>query len=276
MPGMFATKFIRVAVIVSWALAGGAQDSAPAAPDAQQQSLRNAERLGAAIFRQDRAAALATDSALELRKFRRDKRLGGWLIDEAADGYHVTFFGTTDELPLAALYRVKVSPDGGRADKAVAVDPPEPLTAEEALQHKVRQFALAQEFMTCSRKYNTVVLRQPDAAGERWVVYLLAATTDARLVPAGGHHRFDISADGATLLSRRKFTNSCLDMPREKDAVALTLSHLLDDHPTEIHVFLSFYARMPVYLLTMGNRAVWKIENGEIQFLKVLDEREEK
>ena len=63
----------------------------------------------------------------------------------------------------------------------------------------------------------------------------------------------------------RAFTKSCsavpIDSPKAKDAKSpiLTITHLLDPTPTEIHVFSSLVARMPVMVAT-GTRKIWAVD----------------
>ena len=112
---------------------------------------------------------------------------------------------------------------------------------------------------------NSVVLppRRPD---EPIYVYLLTPQTDGNAVPFGGHYRATVGADGK-VSEIRPFTNTCIAMPlkppKGPKPVALVITHLLDDVPTEIHVFSSYVAHMPVMVGTRDGR-VWAVDRGLI------------
>ena len=115
--------------------------------------------------------------------------------------------------------------------------------------------------------FNIVVL-PPTAAGARTSVYLLSAQTENGKYPFGGHFRVDVDAAGK-IVGDRAFTRSCLTMdpaaqgsPSGQPA-ALFLTHLLDPTPTEIHVYMSLVARLPVFVGTPDAR-VWKVDGERI------------
>ena len=63
-------------------------------------------------------------------------------------------------------------------------------------------------------------------------------------------------------LPPRRFTNTCLELPlpnaaQRREMVALGVTHLLDPLPTEIHVFSSLAAKMPVAVGTSDGRTWW-------------------
>ena len=86
------------------------------------------------------------------------------------------------------------------------------------------------------------------------------------MIPFGGHHKVTLAADGTA--KARPYTRSCLDMSVAPQAgqtpVGLTVSHLLDPTPTEIHVFSSLAAGVPLFVATTSNSLAWEIENGTI------------
>ena len=51
----------------------------------------------------------------------------------------------------------------------------------------------------------------------------------------------------------------------------MTVSHLLDETPTEIHVFSMFAAGLPVYVITVENDHIWSVEarNGKASIRQV-------
>jgi len=122
---------------------------------------------------------------------------------------------------------------------------------------------------------DTVVLPADPATGNLVRVYMLAATTVPEVMVAGGHFLYAYSADG-TLKFQRSFTKSCFEIPLAEDQkkgklAAVTLSHLLDSTPTEIHVFLNRNYGKSIYLATVENSRMWIIMDGWILASKKLD-----
>ena len=118
------------------------------------------------------------------------------------------------------------------------------------------------------RSFNTVVIPPPEADGPV-EVYLMTPQMKAGVYPFGGHYKLTVAAD-ATVTSR-PFTRTCLNMATaegKQQVVALTVSHLLDPTPTEIHVFTSLAANMPVGVATTSNEKIWLIEDAHISRLK--------
>ena len=103
-------------------------------------------------------------------------------------------------------------------------------------------------------------------------VYVLSSQTREGIFPFGGHSRATFSAAGA-LLSQRRFTNSCLDMSNRPPAgssevAGLVVTHLLDPIPTEIHVFLSIWMNIPVFVSTGDPHRVWEVTGNRIELVE--------
>jgi hypothetical protein len=225
------------------------------------------------LFAHDSAAATATDELASRKILESDKRLRGWLTDsDGNEAVLVTFVGE-EAGAISALYRVRVSA-GDAAPRFEALDKPEPLGESAAARWLARQDALGRlekREDLCSERYNTVVLPADSATAGAIHVYLLAATTRAGEIVAGGHFRYDYSADGRKFQSQRAFTKSCfrIQPPDEKQGkpVAFFLTHLLDPTPTEIHVFLS---RLHGQMVMVGTSyGTWIVDGADIK----LDER---
>jgi hypothetical protein len=230
-------------------------------PDQEAVALRAAETTGTAIYRHDRAAAVATDIAFKLSRFKTDKRIKGWITEEQPNQIVVTFI---DQTP-AALYRVAVSRDGV-AGPVTAMETPATLTPYEAGAASARAIALASEFQSCSDKYNSVVLPSIDATDNSWTVYLIPGTTKKNVVPIGGTYRIRVS--GSNIISQRGFTRTCIALQTEPRAVGLMITHLLDPIPTEAHVFWSLWAMKPIYVATAPNGTNWVVEGSKITLVK--------
>ncbi len=223
-----------------------------------QQLAVSAEATGRAIYRHDRAAELATDVARKNRGFRRDKRIRGWVSEELDDAVAIVFLDGENR----AIYRARVH-DSGAADGLEALDEPMELTGELCRAALARELAMSVNLEGCSDSYNTVVL--PDRTREdAFQVYLLPGTTRHNIVPIGGTYRVNIQ--GNQITAQRGYTRSCLVLEKSKDSAGLIMTHLLDDQPTEIHVYRNLWADIPFYVGTKSG--MWKVVDGRIQLVE--------
>lgn len=250
---------IAIAICSPWAFADDAL-SQELPPDQEAAALKAAEATGLAIYRHDYAAAVATD-AIELRQFKKDKRVRGWVTEEQQDGIVVTFI---DQTP-AALYRISVSKEGV-AGPVAALEEPAPLTVYEFGAATARAVALASKFEPCSENYNSVVLPSAGAHGANWVVYLLPGTTKHNVVPVGGTYRMEVN--GSKVISQRGFTRTCIALQADPEAVGLMITHLLDPIPTEAHVFWSMWAKKPIYVATPPEGTIWIVDGDKISLVE--------
>lgn len=243
-------------------------------PTELQSAVARAEFLGRQMYLHDRAAWLATDAAHADRRMReRMSRIGGWVTEPTAYGIRVIFV-SKDEAPVR-VFEVEVD-ERDTLSEAV-VESPEPLRAEHLAQLRGRALAVSQPFMPCGQSYNAVAM--PSAEGVR--VYLMPAFPRRGVFPLGGYHRYDLDQAGETLRSSRSFSNSCieldetasLDAPRADGAtpVGMMFTHVLDPHPTEVHVFVSLYAQRPFMISTVANKRLWIIEQGRIRAMPAMD-----
>lgn len=230
-------------------------------PDQEASALRAAENSGVAIYRHDRAAAVATDAALKIRQFKKDKRVKGWITEEQGGQINVTFI---DQTP-SALYRISVSGNGA-AGPVTVLEEPAPLSAYESGAAAARTAALGSKFQPCSDSYNSVVLPSAGSTENSWVVYLLPGTTKHNVVPIGGTYRVEVS--GSAVVSQRGFTRTCIALQTDPKAVGLMITHLLDPTPTEAHVFWSIWAKKPMYVATPPNGTVWAVDGNTIRLVE--------
>lgn len=249
------------ATLAAVCLAASAEVPLPAElpPADEAVALRSAAETGLAIYRHDQAAAVATDAALKLRQFKRDKRVRGWITEEQGAQINVTFL---DQTP-AALYRVPVT--GGVAGQVMALDALTTLSTYESEAAAARSAALAAQFEPCAKSYNSVVLPASRAPGE-WVVYLLPGTTKNNVVPIGGTYRFAVKGD--QVVSQRGFTRTCIALQTNPQAVGLMITHLLDPVPTEAHVYWSIWAKKPIYVATPPNGTIWAVDGDKIRLVE--------
>jgi len=235
-------------------------------PPAQVEAFPVAEtaRLGQAIWRQDVAAARATDALLALSDGRPPDGLVGWIVVEEGDAQRVRFLTGTADAPHA-FKDVVVDARLQAGPVTDAADPD--LSPDEIARFAARNTAASGiGALRCAARYNAVVLKNPD--GDGWLVWLLAATSQANIVPMGGHYRFQVSADGRTVNRREQLSGSCLDMDKRQamqggQVVGLVTNVIVAPRPLEVHVFLSLLNRVPIYV--MADQKLWAVDGARIQ-----------
>lgn len=236
--------------------ASSAQDVAPA--DAPR--LDAIAATGAAMYRLDQATAMATDLAQAQRVFRRDKRVRGWITEDLGSAVAVYFLDEAGR----AIYRVDVSDSDEVPGALQVMDTPLVLEGDLAASAQARASALAalegaDNFGGCSRQHNTVVLPVEGHPG-RFHVYILPGTTRRHVVPIGGSYRVEV--DNGRVIAQRPYTRSCIELQNPPGNVAMMITHLLDDAPTEVHVFWSLWAGTTMVVAT--DAGVWRVENGQV------------
>ncbi len=228
--------------------------------------LERTEALGRQIYAQDQYAGKATNLLLGYGVDLTEMGTRGWITENQPDGCVVTFVGGDPESWRSVCVVTFVSDDD---PNVILVD--KDLSETQAAMFNARQLALSTVQTPCSDAYNTAVIPREDGPG--WLAYALAATRDPNLLLVGGHYRATVSADGKTVLEQRSFTKDCLVLKRlegagsDGDAAAYTVGHILDNRPTEIHVFLNLLCGKPLYVVT-GDGRFWRVEGGRVRLLK--------
>ncbi|HEV2532862.1 hypothetical protein [Phenylobacterium sp.] len=246
-----------------------AQPAAPTqAPAIREFDIATIERLGRTIYRQDSAAWRATDALQAQLKDIHGAGVKGWIVEGEGDVQRVRFLRDVGH-GLEAGYDVEVGPKG---ETRVSEPAERSLAPEERAAFAARQTAVAHLTQVCRAGYNSVVLKDP--GGDGWLVWLLAPMVKAGEVPIGGHYRFTISADGATVVRMDALSRSCLVMTAPAPAsgikpVAIFVTHVVSPTPVETHVFLQMQAGQPMYVMAGGQ--VWKIDGGHIAPPRPLD-----
>lgn len=222
------------------------------------------EKLGVAIFDQDIRASTATDLLFAKKIDPEKEGLRGWIVEGDAKKMLVRFVREKDGV-LEAFYDVMF--DGQKT--AIAEPKDRKLSDEQLAQFRARSLALKNITRAASRSYNCVILRDPESDG--FLVYALAATTEANAVMVGGHYRFTISRDGERLERSDELFRSFMvlstkpkDLPSGATLEALSMTTLVSDMPLETHVYLSLLHRMAFYVGT-PDRHVWKVQDGKME-----------
>ena len=227
----------------------------------EQAALDEAERLGEAIYLHDQAAWHATDALNEAVSDPAALGVRGWIVNDAEDGLEVVFYRRADvgfEAVWSGVYDGQRIRDQRRYDAAERA-----LNADEEamIAARLAPFTVESGYSLCAEQINFVILPSGKPDGGLYV-YLLNPQPALDQIPFGGHFRFEVV--NGEVVAHRKFANSCLTMSNASQErgrpAALTISHLLDDTPTEIHVFAMYAAQVPVYVITTENEKLWSVE----------------
>ncbi len=240
-----------------------AQERAPDPVRIEEWSTDKVGEIGKAIYRHDVAAWVATDVLIaHLGDAPPPPGLMGWIVIDEGQDQLVRFIRKDGDI-LRAAFDIPVH--DGVAGAPVEVE--DALPSDQVARANARQTAINNiGRLRCSAQLNTVVLDDPDTDG--WLVWLLTATTDANIIPFGGHYRFRISADGSTVLRRDMLSNSCINLPRQQEGAngqpaGLVISQIVSNGPVETHVFLSLQNRLPVYV--MAANQLYEVAGADIR-----------
>lgn len=255
-----------VGTIFAAVLASAALAEDEAAP-IRSFDIKTIEALGQHMYRQDQEAWKATDILLAKYAAKDlEAAARGWIVDEAP-GRDVVRFLRAGPNGLEAAYDVTFT-----AGTAPALSEPQnrTLSPEETAQAEARHLAAKSFTFHCSNDpANTVAFRDPE--GEGWLVWVMSATRDTRLMMLGGHMRFTISADGKTVVHKDALSKSCNILSRKgpngEVPEGYFSTHIVSDTPVETHVFasLSYGAS---FIVGTPDRTIWAIERGAVSKVK--------
>lgn len=236
-----------------------------AAPAAAQQSIGTADlatvsKRGAQLYAFDQAAWHSTDSMLAKALPQETMQaIRGWVVEPSEDLLRVTYYGFAGTTPYA-IYIADIR-DGKVVGDRVPGQDGRALSARGVRMAAAASVARTQSFPRCvDRPFNTVIL--PPERDGTVPVYLLTPMTKAGEYPFGGHHEVDVGPDG-TVIGTRDFSRACLPMQAPPDSAMLFITHLLDPHPTELHVYLSLWSGKAVAVGTGGDR-IWEVSGTRI------------
>jgi hypothetical protein len=258
----FAGRAFGAAVALACCLALATPATAGPGEDYARE-IAEAEELGLKLFRHDRAAWVATDAVAEKLDRNDQRAVKGWIEEPIGeDRYRVLFYGKGDQgtFPVASI-----ETESGKAIKDAyrVFRPDELFEAGQYRAVKARERAIAEKVERCPGTYNTAVIPAP---GKGYFVYLTLAMDDLRGVPLGGAYRVLVDGDGADVIGYKPFTKSCIVLKKPKGAVALLITQVLTDHPTEIHVWQSLLQEIDIFVMTKAG--MWKVSEGRVSFEK--------
>jgi hypothetical protein len=247
--------------------------SAPAAVPALSVSPQDLPALTAAVergrllFELARAGQVTTQDMLARIPDPGAAGIAGWIAVPGADGTVVTYYADGADGPVA-VYRGRVVAGRVESQEVFAAGARPPLGAVERRMAAARSIVAGLEREACpaAAAFNDIVIPPATARGAI-DVYKLSAQTRRGAYPVGGHYRATVAADGS-VGGARAFNGRCVELETPADAAGqpprpLTVTHLLDPLPTEIHVFLSLWMNRPLLVATGEDRA-WVVARGRV------------
>lgn len=247
-------------------------DLDPSIPAAYRRAVEAAQIEGNALYREDRAAWLATDALKAHGATMLDSRMAatGWLaLQRDVEGHTWSVIFTAQSAGATVAY-AEVLVDFTHEPPNVAIQPlaePRPLSDLEQLLHAARSAVLAKDWLRCAPSYNTSTQFFIDEGRDFIVVRLMPGWTDPARVPMGGFHRFRVPLAAGGTLEHFAQTRACIaadyNQLRPGDTFAMTLVN--SSAPTEFDVFASLSYRHPHYAMTEAG--AWMIDTGHVRYL---------
>jgi len=243
-----------------------AQDNRPIASQLADITAR-----GRALAAYDFAAWHGTDAVTALKP--TPGTVTRYIARETPNGWTVAFGRLTASRDtfLIAYEAVRTSTTG-EFEGFTGVSHPKPVADTGYFVHAARAIDTAiVEFGLVRRSYNTAALPTPSG---NWWVYLFPAPTIVGVWPLGADTRYLISADGRTILERRRLHNSVIEFSAarvQKPAGATmqagyhtaVVAEIPED--TDVYHVLSRTPKVPEYVMT--DHFVYRIDtDGKIIF----------
>jgi len=246
------------------------QPCAGSAQTAEEQTrLAWAEQRGQMLFEIDRAAWVTTDDLAARIADLRSSGIRGWTVERDGQGYVVVYY-TGEGAARVALYRGRVENNAVVSGEVFPEGSRPPLTPAQRRIADARDLVPRLGRQPCTPASFNVAVIPPEAPGAAIDVYALTPQVENDVFPFGGHFRATVSPSGE-IVAQRAFTNSCLNMSRrghdQSITAALGVTHLLDPIPTEIHVFLSIWAQLPVFVGTRSPFRLWEVDGRHIRLV---------
>ncbi|MBX3561040.1 MAG: hypothetical protein KF780_04415 [Sphingomonas sp.] len=260
---------MRIAALLVWLVAAA---WTPAFAQSDEESARIAWTLerGRLLFEIDRAAWVTTDDLTARVGDLNRAGVRGWTVEREDDGYRVIYYIGEGEARVA-LYHGRVENRRVVSAEVFPAGARPPLTV---IQHRLADARGAvgrMELRACASSGLNLAIIPPDVSDDPLDIYVLTPQAQSGVYPFGGHSRATVSANGE-IVSQRAFTNSCINVSDGTDGeggrpVALLITHLLDPVPTEIHVFLSIWIGLPIYVSTAEPQRVWEVTAEHIRLV---------
>ena len=258
-------RLLPLSLLCATAVAG-AQATAPS-----QSELADITARGRALAEYDFASWHGTDAVFSLKPSAGS--ITRYIARPTEKGWRVAFGRLTAarDTFLVAYEAIRTSL-GGQFDGFTPVAHATPIADTGYYARAARALDIAtKDFGPVQRSYNTAALPRSDG---KWWVYLLPAQTVSGVFPLGADARYLVSADGRTILERRRLHNSVIEFrapaPPQAGAKMEAGTHtaVVADIPEDtdvLHVLVRT-PRIPEYVMT--DHYVYRIDpDGRINFL---------
>lgn len=242
-------------------------DSSIESPPSLAQKVRTAEEVGQYLALQDVFATKGNDVVQTDPAIRDDPQRQGWIIVQDDRCALVRFLGQYRD-QYVSLYDVCFRLNSMKApqwtSELIKHEPPLLLPPAQQNMVRARQLAIASLTERCSDQYRLVMLPGNMDNQRLWAIYLIPSSKQSETVMVGGHAIIAVLEDGNQVL-RSSQPSKCLELPTTP-AVPLTVSELVSETPTELHVYLNRMRNAPMYVSTRAG--VWKVDEGRIALIE--------
>jgi hypothetical protein len=230
--------------------------------DAVEPNIAETIRRGKMLYDFDQAAWHSTDALAAKAGDMAKLKLAGRVVVPVEAGLQAIYYGRND----AGRYAIFTGIWNGTkiVDSIYSKGETGPaLSAEANAYADIIEMLMAGKLETkdlwyCNKARPNFALLPGEESGT-FYLYFMTAQQKNNIYPLGGHHRLTIR-DGK-VVAQRKFTNSCIDLGGGEAAgqspSMFYLTHMLDDNPTEIHVFTAIASRTAVVVGTTENKQTW-------------------
>ena len=240
----------------------------PSKPLSEQEEayISQAEADGRLMYEKDIRAADATDLLLTKIDASDYPNFVGWVTYPNEDDFTVSFYEKNDDTFTVIADVIYSENEVSVLDLAPSRQP----SKMEISMIKARIAALEKGANSCSDRFNTIVI--PSQNGDEWDVYVLAATTNPKLVQVGGHVRVSVSKNSSEVTATMPLSKSCLALDKSSDGLpegavlsALTVSHIVSPMPVAIHPYLNLLHE--ISLAVASERGLWMVSSGNIELM---------
>ncbi len=231
--------------------------------DAELQALVAVIVRGQALYRYDQAAWHTTDTMIVDTPRDLAQQVRGWVVVPAENrGLRAIYYGGAAGAHFAIYSTLWTGGTNVSERRVLRTADESRIGGEAARLIALRDAVDASQLTNCSttRPFNTVILPASET-GDVDSVYFMTPQTDANAIPMGGHHRIDFSSGRE--VARRSFTRGCIDILKDATTSGVSISHILDPIPTEIHLFSAYATGLPIYVGTedaQHGERIWVME----------------
>jgi hypothetical protein len=226
---------------------------------------------GRLMYETDLRAAQASDMLLGKIDIADHPNSIGWITYPNTEDFTVSFYEKIGE-DFGVLADVVY---GHNKTPQISLNPKRTPSDMEKSMVKARLAALQKVTNSCSDRFNTVVI--PSTNQDTWDVYVIAATTNPKLIQVGGHVKVTVSKTTAEIIDVLPLSKSCLaldksgeNLPEGTTLSALTMSHLVTPMPVAIHPYLNLLHNITLFVVSQ--RGLWMLKSGEMSLLRATKE----